>query len=185
MMQGINLLPQEIQKEREAADRAVLINAVSVAALVVLGSLVLVLFSYRVYLSRQVNDLDDQLSTVTSQIQEKRTLEGKLQSLHGKLDVLGEVFAARSPYPAVLTDLQAAFDGRGGIGSVTLENEKAVQVSAKANSLSGLADVLASLEKAGYQNLTMTSVKFDGEEGVFRVELGFKVSEKISSSKEQ
>lgn len=170
-MPGINLLPQEILEEHKTRDRIFLINVTSVAVLVILVSLVLMLFSYRLYLTRQEDDLKSQLSTVTHQIEKKRLVEGKLQSLHRKLNLLGEIFTGRPPYPVILGDLQEALGEKGNLDSVSVKEDGKTMVQVNVVALADLADALARLEEKGYRGLEIKSVRFSGERGVFRAEI--------------
>lgn len=173
-MNGINLLPQEIQKERRSADRAVMLNAVSVAALVMLGSVVLVLFSYRLYLSRQVQDLDSQIQAASKQVQDQKEVEGRLRAVQQKLARLGQVWARPRAHAQAMADLQEVAGESSRIVSLTYDEETGgFTARLTVPSVSGAAALLESLEEKDYEKVRLTSVQFQPEEGGFRVEIGF------------
>ena len=172
---AINLLPSNLQQEQEKSGQKVVTNAVSVSALIILIAGLGVLFSYRVFLTRQLSEVTTQLNELSRDVEKQRIIEGALQSIHLKLSRVQPSLEGRFSYGQIVDDLsQLSFD-QIQLDAIEVGQDNRFVVSGNTGSLVQLADYLRGLKdiSPNYQQVRVTRMSFDGTEFIYHFVIEF------------
>jgi len=172
---AINLLPQDLQKEHAQRDKKTLVVTVSVVLLLLFGALAGILFSYRVFSTRQLDEVTLKFNDVNKQVEKYRLTEGVLRAVKLKLEKLDDIFDTRYPYDRILQQIQAAATEKVEIIEVNVTDGNQMEVSGKAQALIDLADYLRFLEgsEEAYHNFELSKIAFDANDFRYSFVLDF------------
>ncbi len=165
-MSGINLLPREVQEKQHKTQRAAVVNAVSIVLIVLVASVLSIVFSYNTYLVRQINGLDEQIKFVSDDIQQKKSVEGELQSLKVKLSALADVSASDYAYEEALVGIKGALSDNGLLSTIQRKGSS-LSVEAQLPSLPAVARMLQVLEDRGYQGVQLVKIDYAAGSGQY------------------
>ncbi len=171
---AINLLPQNLKKAQERDRQQTIASALSVTFLIILISAVGILFSYRVFVTRQYNDFKDQIDDLTVQLKQFEGVEGTLKAIHLKTEKIRDIFEKHYPYGEVLEDLDARSGDQIEIVEVEVLEQDNFAVLAATDSLPTMAEYLKVLDQEipEYQNVKVEEIEFNTDD--FRYELTIK-----------
>lgn len=172
----INLLPEQLRKERVKTQAVFLTNTASLVLLIFFGLAVLLSFYFRLRFLQNLNTINQEVARVESEISEKRISEGSYRALKEKIAGVDTQFKTAYSHSFLLENLGKI---SAGIQTTSLEvsKDKKVVVSGIAPSFSQLSGFFSQLaQQEDFINFLPSSVSKDYKTGQvsFSVEFGVK-----------
>jgi hypothetical protein len=172
---AINLLPHDLQVEHKIKNQQLVANIISVALLILMITGVVVLFSYRVYLSRQMNDVNSQVNDLATQVNKYKSVEGTLKAIQLKLGKVRDSIAKNYPYGTIVDDLQLMAGNDVQITGVTVQKQENFILEGATDSLTNLATYLKNLDEQGehYTGTKINKINFNNKSFQYTFAINF------------
>lgn len=173
---AINLLPQNLEKAQKQGRQQAVASAVSVAFLIILISVVAILFSYRVFVTRQFNDASAKVDQLTADLSKFKNVEGIIKAIHLKTNKVNEIFTKHYPYGDVLEDLRSHTGSEIEIVRLNLQTQDRFSVTGATNTLPDLANYIKYLDedRKEYADVSITDIKFNTDDFRYEFTVNFK-----------
>lgn len=159
----INLLPSDIQSKQKRDKQTFVASGLSIAFLVTLIVAVSVVFSYRFVVTREFNQVTNDLNDLKTLVADKKAEEGNLKAIHTKLEKIDEIFTKHYPYGTILQDLDARTGPSIILDDVVVENQDTFTLIGSTDSLNELASYLKQVDEEieEYTNFTLERLQFN------------------------
>ena len=181
---AINLLPSNLQSAQKVRSLRVVLNAVSVGMLVLLSATVMILFSYRVVVTKEFNEIEANVKDVSTQVVQKQSLEWYLASVQSKVEGVNAFTETQYPCGDVLEELQILAGEAVGIDSVAIDDKQNISVGGHVSRLVDLAGYVKILDQEDlpYKNIYIGELRFNENDFSYWFEFSFVYSTKTPTS---
>ncbi|NCS32484.1 hypothetical protein GW793_03235 [bacterium] len=171
----INLLPQDLQKQQESNQQQFVANIVSVVLLVILFASVGIIFSFRVFVTRDYVDVNSNLDEVRQQVTAQEAIEGTLKAIHLKTEKLTEIFDKNYPYGKTFEMIDANKSDSIVFTTVSVENQDSISIEGSTSSLPDLAVFMKFLDKESpdYKGVELTKLNFNDQDFTYLFSIHF------------
>lgn len=166
MSSEINLLPQILQEEQKTARARLLVNTVSIIALVLFSTILAICFSYRLRLTKNFTSLNQKIGGLEQDIAGFREEEGLYRFLTLKIDAFAENLKERQVYGSNVKKIREIFTNTANIEKMTIEKDM-ITIFGEAVSLPEVAAKFAMLQNSRlFEDFEITSIGVNQEKGV-------------------
>lgn len=167
MPQDINLLPEELKRKQKLKKIYFLANLLSITFFLILSAVLLTLFSYRHYVTADLNSSVIEADQLRSQLRTLRSNEGLYRYIQIKVSYIDQNLSARPQYGEKLSRLQEIVQDAITIRNLEMDNEGKVLLSGEAESFVVLAETLKaiSVDENLLSDLTLTKLSKEKETG--------------------
>lgn len=172
---AINLLPKDVQSAQEQGQQQLIATIISIVVLIIVLATIVVTYSFRVFVTRDYDDVFKSVSDLKQQINSKQTVEGTLKAIHLKTEKLTEIFGKNYPYGVILETLDAHRPQTITLETVGVEDQDKISLSGSTSSLVDLALFMKYIneEVVTYKNLSLTLLNFNEQDFTYAFTLTF------------
>lgn len=167
----INILPPDLKAQINYSKQNVRLLKYVFLALIIGSTLIALLVGAMWYGDRQINNLQETLSSKQQARQSYKEMEQRVDTLQSNLVLIEKLFTEQNRYSALLKDLAAALPAGSYINQMSLlgDESKPLEILITTDTFERAAEVRNALvASARIKNADIQSIS-EGEEGGFRV----------------
>jgi Tfp pilus assembly protein PilN len=193
-MQSINLIPQQ-EVQDQVQEKAVKLSTwLSIGLLIIIGA-VSGFYLYRTFtLKDQLKVVDSEINSLRGQIASMAQVEVNARNLDKKFNMLKEIFAGRTLYSLLVTEVKARTPGGVVVDSMTLQKGSVINLTGHADNyilISLFTNNLISTEFSGgdpllkplFTSVTLNSVSLEKNQNLVTFSINVELDLRLLTKK--
>jgi hypothetical protein len=163
---AINLLPQNLQKIQKHRNYKLISVSSSLVLLIALVAATAGVFSYRYVVTKQYSSLENEVSALVDQIEQKKTTEWYLSSVQDRTFTVSGFLDSRLPFGDVVRELEARSGDFVELQNVTVGDNGSIEiegVTASLTELASYAEIISSNSEV-FSNIFIDKLRFNNRE---------------------
>lgn len=174
----INLLPPEAITEELKKAKFYKVQAVGIATILTLAFLTSLTVALRVLQSRNITEVQAQVSQTQQRVSELKGTQASLVLLQNRLAVIGEVYGTSSKQTAIYKLIDKLLPSSAVINSITIDKTGEVVFSALVPNVVSLDQLISNLSNKDSNDSKINQVAIESlnrsKDGVYRVSIKIK-----------